>query len=58
MELPITKKSLLATLLLAIASLYLSYTFNACLVTKIHHALPKVHQSYSYCIIKTTHDIL
>lgn len=52
MELPITKKSLLATLLLAIASLYLSYTFNACLVTKIHHALPKVgvyiQQSYNY----------
>lgn len=44
MEIPISRKIILALLCLAILSLYLSYTFNTCLVSNISKSLPKWHR--------------
>lgn len=44
-EIPVPQKVLLALLILAIISLYLSYTFNSCLVASIAKAIPRWHRN-------------
>lgn len=42
MDIALSQKILLALLILAIISLYISYSFNSCLVISITKAIPKV----------------